>query len=143
MIRRLYKAADAGVKIELIIRGICCLIPRKNIRVVRIIDRFLEHARVYIFHNSGEEKILIGSADWMERNLYRRIEVVFPILDNEIITAIKENIQLQLNDNVKAVDINDQIENVKVVNKEVPIRSQYAYYKSLKAVHDIKTLAVN
>ncbi len=143
MIRRLYKAADAGVKIELIIRGICCLIPRKNIRVVRIIDRFLEHARVYIFHNSGEEKILIGSADWMERNLYRRIEVVFPILDNEIITAIKENIQLQLNDNVKAVDINAQIENVKVVNKEVPIRSQYAYYKSLKAVHDIKTLAVN
>lgn len=133
MIRRLYKAADAGVKIELIVRGICCLVPRKNIRIVRIIDRFLEHARVYIFHNSGKEKIYIGSADWMERNLYRRIEVVFPILDPDVKATVKENIQLQLLDNVKAVEINEKIENVKVTNKEKPIRAQYDLYNSLKS----------
>ena len=143
MIRRLYKAADAGVKIELIIRGICCLVPRENIRIVRIIDRFLEHARVYIFHNSGDEKILIGSADWMERNLYRRIEVVFPILDTDVLATIKKNIQLQLQDNVKAVEINEKIENVKVINKEEPIRAQYAFYKSLKLEHDLKTVELN
>ena len=140
MIRRLYKAADAGVKIELIVRGICCLIPRKNIRIVRLVDRFLEHARVYIFHNSGEEKIFIGSADWMERNLYRRIEVVFPILDPDVVATIKENIRLQLEDNVKAYDINDKIENVKVVNKSEPMRSQYEFYKSLKSEHSPKSL---
>ena len=139
MIRRLYKAADAGVKIELIIRGICCLIPRENIRVVRLVDRFLEHARVYIFHNSGKEKMFIGSADWMERNLYRRIEVVFPILDTDVQATINENIQLQLQDNVKAVEINENTENVKVVNNDKPLRAQYEFYKKLKLEHDIKT----
>ena len=143
MIRRLYKAADAGVKVELIIRGICCLIPRKNIRIVRLVDRFLEHARVYIFHNSGNERILIGSADWMERNLYRRIEVVFPILDSDVKAIIKENIQLQLQDNIKAVDINEKLENVKVTNKETAIRAQYEYYRLLKSEHDIKTFELN
>ncbi|MFT7343788.1 MAG: polyphosphate kinase [Lentimonas sp.] len=132
MINRLYDAADVGVEIKLIVRGICCLIPRENIRIVRIIDRFLEHARVYIFHSSGQEKVYIGSADWMERNLDRRIEVVFPILDAEVLATIKENIQLQLQDNLKAVDINEKTENVKVVNGEVSIRAQYAFYETLK-----------
>lgn len=140
MIRKLYKAADAGVKIELIIRGINCLIPRENIRIVRIIDRFLEHARIYIFHNSGQEKIFIGSADWMERNLYRRIEVVFPIIDPNVKATIKKNIQLQLSDNVKAVEINENGENVKVMNKKKSLRAQYELYKSLKLEHKAKVL---
>ena len=82
MIKKLYSAADQGVQIRLIIRGICCLVPRKNIVVTRIVDRFLEHARIYLFHNDGNRKLFIGSADWMERNLYRRIEVVFPVFDS-------------------------------------------------------------
>ena len=133
MIDRLYDAAEAGVKIELIIRGICCLVPRENIRITRIVDRFLEHARVYIFHNLGDEKIYIGSADWMERNLYRRIEVVFPILDPSIQTSVKKNIELQLQDNVKAVNIDSLNNNIKVEGGKKPIRSQLALYNQLKA----------
>ncbi|RPI71768.1 MAG: polyphosphate kinase 1, partial [Ignavibacteriales bacterium] len=79
MIKLLYKASEAGVKINLIIRGISCLLPNKNIKVVSIVDRFLEHSRVFIFCNEGEEKIFVSSADWMRRNLSRRIEVCFPV----------------------------------------------------------------
>jgi polyphosphate kinase len=132
MIDKLYLAADKGVKIDLIIRGICCLIPRKNIRVIRIVDRFLEHARVYIFRNNGNENIYIGSADWMGRNLNDRIEVVFPIYNKKIKSHIKHNIKLQLTDNTKAVTINDQLENVKGKSKSKKIRSQYNYYQYLK-----------
>ncbi len=81
MINALYRASEAGVKIDLIIRGICCLIPNqpfsKNISVTRIVDAYLEHARVWYFFNGGEESIYLTSADWMERNLHRRIEVAF------------------------------------------------------------------
>ncbi|WP_313791283.1 phospholipase D-like domain-containing protein [Lacinutrix neustonica] len=86
MIKLLYKASNAGVKIRLLIRGICCLVPgikgqSENITVTSIIDRFLEHGRVYLFGNNGDEKLFIGSADWMTRNLSHRIEVVTPVLD--------------------------------------------------------------
>lgn len=81
MIDALYRASEAGVKIDLIVRGICCLIPNqpysKNITVTRIVGAYLEHARVWYFFNEGEENVYLTSADWMQRNLHRRIEVAF------------------------------------------------------------------
>ncbi len=107
MIRALYRASQAGVKIELQIRGICCLRPgipgvSENISVSTIVGRFLEHSRIYYFHNGGDEIVLMGSADLMPRNLNRRIEVLFPILDQKIRTEIISTIlPVHLNDTVK------------------------------------------
>ena len=85
MVDALYRASEAGVKVDLIIRGVCTLKPgqpySRNIRVIRIVDRFLEHARVFVFLNNGEHKVYMGSADWMKRNLRRRVECVFPVYD--------------------------------------------------------------
>ncbi|GEP95781.1 polyphosphate kinase 1 [Chitinophaga cymbidii] len=114
MIAELYAAADAGVEITLIVRSICCLVPRKGIRVRRIVDRFLEHARVFIFHNKGEEEIFMGSADWMNRNLHRRIEVCFPIYHPQYRREVKDIIALQLADNTNAVILDSQIVNIPV-----------------------------
>lgn len=108
MIEMLYRASQAGVKIDLIVRGICCLRPgvpglSDNIRVVSVVGRFLEHSRVYYFGNGGDEKIYAGSADLMERNLDRRVEVVFPIQDDAIKQRIKDEIlHLGVMDNEKA-----------------------------------------
>ena len=111
IIKKLYEASQAGVQIDLIIRGFCCLVPgvsglSENIRVVSIIDRFLEHARVYIFANGGKEKLFLASADMMTRNLDRRVEVVFPIYDELVRSQIRTVIDLQLADNTKARIIN-------------------------------------
>jgi polyphosphate kinase len=137
LIAKLYEASQAGVKIELIIRGICRLIPgvkgmSENIKVVRIVDRYLEHGRVFVFHNQGDEEIYLGSADWMNRNIYRRIEVCFPIFDEKIKEEIKSILKLQLLDNVKAVEINDKMINIPVVTKHKPTQSQYRIYELLK-----------
>lgn len=132
MIKLLYSAAKKGVEIELIVRGICCLVPRKNIVVTRLVDRFLEHARIYAFHNNGEEKIFVGSADWMERNLRRRIEIVFPIWDEEAKDILKKNLELQLSDTDKAVAINEHLQNVKRDRLDVGIRAQPEFYRHLK-----------
>jgi polyphosphate kinase len=107
MIQKLYDASNAGVKVNLIIRGICCLIPgvtglSKNIKVISIVDRYLEHSRIFIFHNNGDTKIYAGSADWMKRNLSRRIEVIFPVYNEKIKGEILDIINIQLEDNVKA-----------------------------------------
>ena len=108
MIRLLYEASRAGVQIDLIVRGICCLRPgvkgvSENIRLVSIIGRFLEHSRIYYFRNAGEEEIYIGSADLMPRNLNRRVEVLFPIETPQMIRHIRTDIlQIYLSDNVKA-----------------------------------------
>ena len=106
MIKKLYEASQAGVSIKLIIRGICCLVPgvkgwSENIKVISIVDRFLEHARVFIFHNNGEEKIYLSSADWMTRNLSYRVETVFPIYDESIRKELVEIMNMQLSDNVR------------------------------------------
>ncbi len=107
MINKLYEASSAGVKIDLIIRGICCLVPGKNgisenINIISIVDRYLEHSRIYIFSNNGMPLIFTGSADMMTRNLSRRIEVIFPIFNKDIKKEIISIIELQLKDNVKA-----------------------------------------
>lgn len=108
MIALLYEASQAGVEIDLIVRGICCLRPgleniSEHIRVISIVGRFLEHSRIYYFHNDGDEEIYMGSADLMPRNLNRRVEVVFPVQDKHMVKNIRENIlDIYLRDNVKA-----------------------------------------
>ncbi|WP_109699881.1 polyphosphate kinase 1 [Chitinophaga deserti] len=118
MIAALYDAADAGVEIDLIIRSICCIVPRKGIRVRRIVDRFLEHARVFIFHNGGNEAIFMGSADWMNRNLHRRIEVCFPVYDPIYRQQLKDIIALQLADNTNAVILGADGRNLPIQREE-------------------------
>lgn len=107
IIKKLYDASNAGVKINLIIRGICCLVPginnsSENIQVISIIDRFLEHSRVYIFGNAGHEKIYLASADWMSRNLNNRIECAFPIYNENAKKFVRDIINIQLSDQTKA-----------------------------------------
>ncbi|HLH19359.1 MAG TPA: polyphosphate kinase 1 [Bryobacteraceae bacterium] len=107
-IRALYRASQAGVKVQLIVRGICCLRPgvegvSENIEVVSIVGRFLEHSRVFYFHNGGEEQIYIGSADLMPRNIEHRVEVLFPLEDEKLIREVRDEIlSVYLSDNVKA-----------------------------------------
>ncbi|MBO9152322.1 polyphosphate kinase 1 [Chitinophaga sp. GCM10012297] len=118
MIAELYAAAEAGVEIDLIVRSICCIVPRKGIRLRRIVDRYLEHARIFIFHNNGEEEIYMGSADWMNRNLHRRIEVCFPVYDQVYRRQVRDIIDIQLADNTNAVILDAQIRNIPVERKE-------------------------
>lgn len=136
MINELYKASEAGVSIDLIIRGICCIVPNqsysKNIRITRIVDQKLEHSRVWYFYNGGKEDLYLTSADWMKRNLYRRIETAFPIYDPEIKQTIIRILNIQLNDNVKACIIDENLNNVwKRDEKSIKIRSQVEIYKLL------------
>ena len=109
-IAHLYRASQAGVSIDLIVRGMCCLRPgvpgvSENIRVISIIGRFLEHSRIYYFQNDGDAKVLIGSADWMTRNLDRRVEVITPIEDPEISSDLQEILGIMLSDNRQAWDM--------------------------------------
>lgn len=106
MIGKLYEASEAGVQVDLIVRSINCLVPdipeSRNIRIVRIVDRYLEHARVFIFHNNNQEEVYMGSADWMNRNLHRRIEVCVPVYVPALQQQLKDIIQLQLKDSTNA-----------------------------------------
>ncbi|MBM7647307.1 polyphosphate kinase [Bacillus ectoiniformans] len=107
LIMKFYEASCAGVKIDCIIRGICCLRPgiagvSENIRVISIVGRFLEHSRIYYFHHNGEGKMLLSSADLMTRNMIKRVEIMFPIFDGELKKRLSEFLELQLKDNVKA-----------------------------------------
>jgi polyphosphate kinase len=111
MIAELYAAARTGVEVTLIIRAICCIKPLYGIRIVRLVDGYLEHARLYCFYHGGENLMYMGSADWMERNLYRRIEVVFPVQDEQMKDELMHCIDLQLNDKFKAVEIGMEMEN--------------------------------
>jgi polyphosphate kinase len=136
LISKLYDASQAGVKIQLIVRSICCLRPgvpgmSENITVKRIVDRYLEHGRAFIFHNNGEPEVYMGSADWMNRNIYRRIEVCFPVYDDQVKAEITAIINLQLQDNVQAVMLNENIDNVAIKPSVPTIHSQYEIYKLL------------
>ncbi|MCK8520313.1 polyphosphate kinase 1 [Aquimarina sp. D1M17] len=133
MIDKLYEASRAGVKIDLIIRGICCLIPgiegmSENIKVISVIDKFLEHPRLFIFENGGDPKVYISSADWMTRNLDRRVEISCPIYDEEIKLELMETFDISWNDNVKARLLSKDGDNAYIRNENTKIRSQVATY---------------
>ncbi len=145
MIEKLYEASQAGVKVQLIVRGICCLVPgiaglSENIKVTSIVDRFLEHARVYIFANGGEEIMYTASADWMGRNLDRRIEVVMPIYHPDVYAELRTIIDLQLKDNIKARIINHRQNNrYKARPKNGDgLRAQIETYRLLKEKIEVK-----
>ena len=137
IIEKLYQASQAGVKIRMIVRGICCLIPgvkglSENIEVISILDRFLEHPRVFIFQNSGDKKVYISSADFMTRNLKSRVEVSCPIYDPDLQDEIIDVFKISWNDNVKSRIINLNNQNRLKKGKGVLNRSQwktYEYYK--------------
>jgi polyphosphate kinase len=107
IIRALYRASSAGVMVDLVVRGLCCLRPgipgiSDNIRVRSIVGRFLEHSRVYYFHANGAEKVLLSSADWMERNFFRRVEVCFPIEETDLKARLLAELDICLSDNCQA-----------------------------------------
>ncbi|MFS4448057.1 polyphosphate kinase 1 [Maribacter sp. 2307UL18-2] len=133
MVDKLYEASRAGVKIQLIIRGICCLIPgvkgmSENIEAISIVDKFLEHPRMFIFGNEGDPKIYISSADWMTRNLDYRVEVGCPIYDEDIKQELLDTFEISWNDNTKARIFNEQQDNSYLKNDLPKVRSQFAMY---------------
>ena len=138
MIERLYEASEAGVQIDLIVRGICCLKPNqpysRNIRITRIVDSFLEHSRVWYFGNNGRPKLFLGSPDFMRRNLYRRIEAVTPVLDKDIKAQLIRMLNIQLADKRKASFVDEHLQHQwKSPNpQQEAIRSQYTFYDYLK-----------
>lgn len=138
MIDKLYAASRAGVKIQMIVRGICCLIPgiegmSENIQVISIVDKFLEHPRLFIFGNGGKPKVYISSADWMTRNISYRVEVGCPIYDEDIKKELIDTFEIGWADNVKARLISEKQDNAYRKNHKHKVRSQiatYDYYKN-------------
>jgi polyphosphate kinase len=136
-IDRLYTASQAGVKIEMIVRGICSLVPgvkglSDNIKVISIVDKYLEHSRIYLFCNNGDEKMYISSADWMVRNLDNRVEVAAPIYDPDIKAELKHFMQVQFRDNCKARIINEKQDNkYRRTRSKVKYRAQEDFYTFL------------
>jgi polyphosphate kinase len=136
MIAKLYEAARAGVPIRLIVRGIFCMrtqIPKFKhpVKAISIIDEYLEHARVWVFHNRGKEKVYISSADWMLRNLEHRVEATCPVWDEELKQELKEILNIQLQDNVKARWLDNELSNDYVRTTRKKVRSQVETYNYL------------
>lgn len=137
-IDRLYKAGNAGVDIKMVIRGVCCLLPgveglSRNIEVLSIVDKYLEHSRIYVFCNDGDPLVYISSADWMPRNLERRVEVAAPILDQALKQELVDYLNIQFEDNAKARVINEEQDNAErnsTGNKSV--RAQVEIYEYLQ-----------
>lgn len=143
VIEKLHEASRHGVQVDLIIRGICCLVPNvagvsENIRAISIVDQYLEHARLYVFANGGEEAYYISSADWLERNLHRRIEVACPVYDKEIQQELKQMLLFQLQDNTKARLLGANVDNIYKTNEEAPFKAQEATYQYFK--HKLATI---
>ena len=133
MVEELYKAAEEGVKIYLIVRGICCLIPNQknthnNIELISIVDKFLEHTRMFIFCNNGKNKTYISSADWMTRNLDNRVEVTIPIEDEKISNQLNDIFSIYWNDNQKSRYVNSENNNEYRKNELGIVRSQSQVY---------------
>jgi polyphosphate kinase len=137
LIEKLYEAAKAGVMLKLIVRGIFCMYSKNKkfkhpVKAISIVDEYLEHARVFVFHNLGDEKVFISSADWMIRNLDHRIEVTCPVLDENIKKVLKTILQIQLSDNVKARELDNDLSNRYVRNTDhKKVRSQVDIYNYL------------
>ena len=137
IIDKLYAASRAGVKIQLIVRGICCLVlgvkgMSENIEVISVVDKFLEHPRLYIFENEGTPKVYISSADFMRRNLDTRVEISCPIYDPQIKEEILETFDICWSDNVKARRVSEKQDNLYRKNKNPKVRSQFALYQYFK-----------
>jgi polyphosphate kinase len=137
LILKLYEAARKGVKVKMVVRGICCMYPeskkfKKRVNAISIVDEYLEHARIMIFNHDGKEKVYISSADWMVRNVDHRVEAACPVLDKEIQQELKDIINIQLNDNVKARTLNNELDNEYVNPRNTKkIRSQIETYNYL------------
>lgn len=139
MVDKLYEASRAGVKIQLIIRGVCCLVPgvegmSENIEAISVVDKFLEHPRLFIFGNNGDPKVYISSADWMTRNLDFRVEVGCPIYDNDIKQELLDTFDISWRDNFKARVFSDKQDNAYKLraSNEPELRSQFALYDYYK-----------
>lgn len=138
LIEKLYEAAQSGVEVKMIVRGIFCAVVenskfKKPITAISVVDEYLEHARVMIFHNDGKEKIYISSADWMVRNLDHRIEVAIQVTNKEIISELKDIISIQLQDNVKARWLDKNLSNIYVpTDHHHKVRSQIEIYNYLQ-----------
>ncbi len=138
MIKKLYEASQAGVKVDLIVRGICCLRPgipglSENIRIRRIVGNWLEHARVFVFYDQGAYHMYMGSADWMERNLSRRVEVIFPIYAQKLKAEVMHILYLQLQDNTKAVYLDQNLMNIPISSDSQPlVAAQMDTYELIK-----------
>ena len=137
LIDDLYRASQAGVKIRGIVRGMCSLIPgikglSENIRIISVVDRFLEHPRVMVFENAGDKKVFISSADWMTRNMDNRIEVGCPIYDPSLIKQVVDLLEIQFQDTLKAreIDAKQQNKYVRRGNRK-KLRSQVDTYNYL------------
>jgi polyphosphate kinase len=144
MIDWLYKASQAGVKVDLLVRSTCCLVPRKtglsdNIRVKRIVDRYLEHSRIFIFGSGNDRKLYIGSADWMTRNLHKRVEVVTPILNSTIANELEDYFDIQWNDNVKGRELDESL-NEMLGSNDIgnDLSSQNKIYQYLQQKTEVK-----
>ena len=138
VIEQIYLASKAGVKIDLIVRGMCTLRPgipamSENIRVLSIIDRYLEHARAFYFHNGGDPTFWLASADWMPRNFERRIEIAFPVVEPALQLRLKEILELQLADNVKGWWMQADGSYIRGPNEKRTIRFQERHYEKLQA----------
>src|ERR1700744_1196156 len=138
VISKLYEASNAGVRIQLIIRGMCCLIPgvkgdSENITAISIVDKYLEHSRIHVYCNGGKELVYLTSADFMTRNIDNRVEVGYPIYDEGLKKEIREIIDIQLSDNTKAREINSHNNNkYHKTNSDIPCRAQIDIYNYLK-----------
>ncbi|MEX0360502.1 MAG: polyphosphate kinase 1, partial [Allomuricauda sp.] len=139
MVDKLYEASRAGVKVQLIIRGVCCLIPgvsgmSENIEAISVVDKFLEHPRLFIFGNEGNPKIYISSADWMTRNLDFRVEVGCPIYDSDIKQELLDTFDISWKDNQKARVFSANQDNAyrEKTAEDTETRSQFALYDYYK-----------
>jgi polyphosphate kinase len=146
VIDALYEASQAGVDVRLNVRGVCCLRPgiaglSESIRVISIVDRFLEHARVMYFRHGGDPQIFISSADWMPRNLDRRVELLIPVNDPAIRKRLWETLQLYFRDNQNAWEMQSDgtYERIVAGKKTKPVRAQESlYWKTVKTMKDLK-----
>lgn len=140
IIDKLIEASEAGVKIDMVVRGICCLIPgvegkTENIRIISIVGRFLEHSRIYIFGNSKRRKYYIASADFMTRNTVRRVEVAAPVYDERLQNKLQDMFDIMLADNQKARYLDAEGNYHRVINEEAPLNSQEYFY--VQAYHEL------